>query len=168
MPISMYDASIPPMIRMLTNLKAVLKKGAADAKARKYDPKVLVEGRLYPDMFPLARQVQIATDVAKAAAARLAGKTPPKYADNESTFPELIARVDRTIRYLRTFRREQFEGAEKRHIRVPLRSGTLEFKGLPYLNRWVLPNFYFHVTTAYAILRHNGVVLGKLDFLGKN
>jgi hypothetical protein len=167
MPISIYDASIPPMIRALRNLSAILKKGAADAKTRKYDPKVLVEGRLYPDMFHLARQVQIATDVAKGAAARLAGMQPPKYADDESTFPELVARIDRTIKYLRTFKRGQFEDAEDRTIRLPLRSGTLEFKGLPYLTGWVLPNFYFHVTTAYAILRHNGVAIGKMDFLGK-
>lgn len=167
MSISMYQASIPPILRTLTNLRAVLEKAAAHAEARKIDPSVLVNARLYPDMFPLSRQVQIATDNAKGAASRLAGKEPPKYEDNESTFPELVARIDKTIALLETFKPEQIDGSEDKTIMLPMHDRTLTFKGMPYLLDYVLPNIYFHVTTAYGILRHNGVEIGKKDFLGK-
>jgi hypothetical protein len=167
MTISMYQASIPPIIRSLTNLRANLDKAAAHAEARKIDPSVLINARLYPDMFPLSRQVQIATDTAKGAVSRLAGKEPPKYEDNESTFPELVARIDKTVALLETFKPDQIDGSEEKSISLPMHDRTLAFKGLPYLLDYVLPNIYFHVTTAYAILRHNGVEIGKKDFLGK-
>jgi hypothetical protein len=167
MAISMYLASIPPILRALTNLRTILEKAEAHAEARKIDPSVLVNARLYPDMFPLSRQVQIATDNAKGAASRLAGTTPPKYEDNESTFPELVARIDKTIALLKTFKPEQIDGSEEKTITLPMHDRTLTFKGLPYLLDYVIPNIYFHVTTAYAILRHNGVEIGKKDFLGE-
>ena len=167
MSITMYLASIPPILRTLTNLRAVLEKAAAHAEARKIDPSVLINARLYPDMFPLSRQVQIATDNAKGAASRLAGREPPKYEDNESTFPELVARIDKTIALLETFKPEHIDGSEDKTITLPMHDRTLTFKGMPYLLDYVLPNIYFHVTIAYAILRHNGVEIGKKDFLGK-
>lgn len=167
MPISMYLVSVPPIIRALTNLRAVLEKAAAHAEVKKIDPSVLVNARLYLDMLPLSRQVLIATDNAKGAASRLAGMEPPKYEDNESTFPELVARIDKTIALLETFKPEQIDGSEDKTISLPLHDKTLTFKGMPYLLVYVLPNIYFHVTTAYAILRHNGVEIGKQDFLGK-
>lgn len=167
MSISMYLASIPPILRTLTNLRAVLEKAAAHAEARKIDPSVLINARLYPDMFPLSRQVQIATDNAKGAASRLAGREPPKYEDNESTFPELVARIDKTIALLETFKPEHIDGSEDKTITLPMHDRTLTFKGMPYLLDYVLPNIYFHVTIAYAILRHSGVEIGKKDFLGK-
>lgn len=167
MSISMYLASVPPILRALTNLRAILEKAAAHAEAKKIDPLVLVNARLYPDMYPLSRQVQIATDNAKGAASRLAGMEPPKYEDNESTFPELVARIDKTIALLETFKPEQIDGSEDKTITLPMRDRTLTFKGMPYLLDYVLPTIYFHVTTAYAILRHNGVEIGKRDFMGK-
>ncbi|MDP1678654.1 MAG: DUF1993 domain-containing protein [Candidatus Nitrotoga sp.] len=167
MSISMYQASVPPIIHTLSNLRAILEKAGAYADARKIAPSVLVNARLYPDMLPLSRQVQIASDIAKGGACRLAGVEPPKYEDNESTFPELVARLDKTIALLETFKPEQIDGTEDKTINLPLHDRTLTFKGLPYLLDSVLPNVYFHVTTAYAILRHNGVEIGKQDFLGK-
>ncbi|MHB1244978.1 MAG: DUF1993 domain-containing protein [Sulfuriferula sp.] len=167
MPISMYLASVPPIRRALTNLRAILEKAAAHAEARKIDPAVLINARLYPDMLPLVRQVLIATDNAKGAASRLAGMESPKYEDNETTFPELVARIDKTIALLQTFKPEQIDGSEDKTISLPMHDKTLTFKGLPYLLEYVLPNIYFHVTTAYAILRHSGVEIGKQDFLGK-
>ncbi len=167
MPISMYLASVPPILRALTNLRAVLEKAAAHAEAKKIDPAVLINARLYPDMLPFLRQVLIATDNAKGAASRLAGMDPPKYEDNESTFPELVARIDKTIALLQTFKPEQIDGSEDKTISLPLHDKTLTFNGMSYLLDYALPNFYFHVTTAYAILRHNGVEIGKQDFLGK-
>ena len=167
MAISMYQASVPTFIRMLNNLTGVLAKGASHAEARKIDPAVLVNSRLFPDMFPLTRQVQIATDNAKGGAARLAGLEPPKYEDNESSFPELIARIDKTVAYLKTFKPEQIDGSEERTITLKLGKETLTFQGLPYLLNRVLPNIYFHSVTAYNILRHNGVDVGKKDYLGK-
>ena len=167
MTISMYRASVPPIVRSLTNLRAVLEKAAAHAEAKKIDPSVLPATRLYPDMFPLSRQVQIATDNAKGVAARLAGLEPPKYEDKESTLPELVARIDKTLAYLGTFGPERIDGSEEKTIVLPMRSGPLNLAGLRYLLELVLPNFYFHVTIAYAILRHCGVEIGKQDFLGK-
>jgi len=167
MSISMYPASVTIFLRTLANLKAILEKAAAHAEARKITPSVLLNARLYPDMFPLSRQVQIATDNAKGAASRLAGIEPPKYEDNETSFEELVARIDKTIAFLETFKPEQIDGSEDKTITLPMRDRTLTFKGLPYLLEYVLPNIYFHTTTAYAILRHNGVEIGKQDFLGK-
>lgn len=166
MTISMYQASVPPIIKTLSNLRSLLEKAAVHVEAKKIDPLVLVNARLYPDMFPLSRQVQIATDMAKGAASRLAGREVPKYEDNEVTFADLIARLDKTIVLLETFTATDIDGSEDNTITLPMRDRTLTFKGLPYLIDYVLPNIYFHVTTAYAILRHNGVVIGKKDFLG--
>ena len=167
MKISMYQASVPAMIKTLSNLRNFLEKALTHAEAKKIDPSVLVNARLYPDMFPLSRQVQIATDMAKGAASRLAGQEVPSYEDNEATFPELIARLDKTIALLVTFKPGDIDGSEDRTITLPMRDRTLTFKGLPYLIDYVLPNVYFHTTTAFAILRHNGVEIGKKDFLGK-
>jgi hypothetical protein len=162
----MYAASVPPMIRSLTNLRSILEKAISHAEAKKIDPSVLVSARLYPDMFPLVRQVQIATDVAKGAVSRLAGLEPPKYEDNESTFSEILARIDKTIALLESSDPKQIDGTEDKTITLPMHDKTVDFKGLPYLLDFVLPNVYFHVTTVYAILRHNGVEIGKKDFLG--
>ena len=166
MAISMYQASVPAFTRMLANLRSILEKGAAHAAAKKFDAAVLVNARLAPDMFALARQVQIASDMAKGCASRLAGAEVPKYDDNEATIPELLARIDKTLAHLKGFRPAQIDGSEDREIVLPLRTGERRFKGQDYLLHFALPNFYFHVTTAYAILRHNGVELGKGDFLG--
>lgn len=166
MTISIYDQLIPVLTHMLGSLDAVLAKAEADCAARKIDPQVFVNGRLAPDMLPLKRQVQIATDHAKGAATRLAGLENPKWADDESSIPELRARIDKTVVYLSGFEPEQFDGAETRAIEVKLPSTTLRFTGKDYLLRFAMPNFYFHYTTAYAILRHNGVPIGKRDFLG--
>lgn len=166
MPISMYQACVPPCIRALQNLATILDKGAAHAAARKIDPAVLVNARLFPDMFPLARQVQIASDVAKAGASRLAGVEPPSYADDEASFPELLERVGKTVAYLETIQPARLDGSEERTVTWKMRGRETSLQGLPYLTNWVLPNVHFHVTAAYAILRHNGVELGKADYLG--
>jgi hypothetical protein len=166
MTMSMYQAAVPPSIRALTSQVAILERDVAHCEARKIDPSVLVGARLFPDMFPLSRQVQIATDVAKGGAARLAGQAPPAYEDTESTFAELIARVHKTIAYLKTFSPEQLDGTEDKVITLKMRNGERQFHGMAYVQSFVLPNVYFHVTTAYNILRHNGVEIGKQDFLG--
>jgi len=166
MKITMYSASVEVFQPMLANLAALLEKARATAEARKFEPGVLVNARLAPDMFPLARQVQLASDFAKNSTARLAGIEPPRYEDTESTFAELKTRIDRTIDWLKSVPATALEGSEDRDIKVPLRERTLEIKGLPFLRNWAIPNFFFHVTTAYNILRHNGVELGKRDFLG--
>lgn len=168
MTISMYQASVPVFNRMLNNLAAVLEKGAAHAAAKKIDPAVLVNSRLYPDMFPLSKQIQIAADTAKGCVARLAGQEPPKYEDNEAAFAELVARINKTVAYVNTFKPGQIDGSEGKTITLQMRSGPLTFLGMPYLLDFVYPNFYFHVTTAYDILRHSGVEVGKQDFLGKS
>ena len=162
----MYVSSVPPIIRSLTNLSSILEKAVVYAEVKNIDPSVLINARLYPDMFPLSRQVQIATDVAKGAISRLAGLEPPAYEDNESTFPELLARIDKTITLLESFKPEQIDGSEDKTILLPMHDRTITFKGLPYLLDFVIPNVYFHVTTTYAILRHNGLDIGKKDFLG--
>lgn len=162
----MYAVTVPPIIRSLSNLRSILEKAAAHAEAKKIDPSIFVNARLYPDMYALSRQVQIATDVAKGAVSRLAGLEPPKYEDNESTIPQLLARIDKTVALLESISAEQLDGAEDRTINLPMHDKTITFKGLPYLLDFVLPNVYFHVSTAYGILRHNGVVIGKQDFLG--
>jgi uncharacterized protein len=154
-------------IRTLNNLIGILEKGAIYAETKKIDPSVLVNSRLFPDMFPLSKQVQIASDIAKRGAAQLAGVEAPKFEDNETTFPELIERVQKTISYLDTLKPEQIDGSEERTITLQMRDNTLSFQGMPFLLYFVLPNVYFHVTTAYNILRHCGVEVGKQDFLGK-
>ncbi len=166
MKISMYAASVPVFVHALNNLTTILEKGAAYAEAKKLDPSVLVNARLFPDMFPLARQVQIATDIAKSGAARLAGIEPPPYEDTEKTMPELLARVKKTVSFLQTLKAEAMEGSEDKTITWQTRTSTKSMQGLSYLQSHVTPNVYFHVTTAYNVLRHNGVDLGKKDFLG--
>jgi hypothetical protein len=169
MPVSLHDASVGTFVRMLTNLDAILDKAALHAEQKKIDPAVLLNARLYPDMFPLTRQVQIACDMAKSGAGRLAGAELPKHPDTEATFAELKARIAKVIAYVNGLDRGAIEAGEQRAITVPLRDRTLEFRsGLPYLLGWVLPNFYFHVTTAYNILRHNGLEIGKPDYLGRS
>lgn len=166
MSISMYQASLPVLIRGLTNLQAILGKAQAHAAAKQIEPSVFTNARLAPDMLPLVRQIYIVSDTAKGCAARLAGVEPPKFEDVEQTFDELQSRLQRTIDYLKEFNAAQIDGSESRAITLKMRSGPLEFTGLSYLFGFVLPNFYFHITTAYGILRHNGVELGKLDYLG--
>jgi uncharacterized protein len=166
MAISMYQASVPALLQMLNNLKAILKKGAAHAEARKIDPAALLGFRLFPDMFPLSRQVQIATDMTKACVARLSGGEPPKWEDNEKTFEELCARIDKAIEFAKGFEPAQIDGSEDREVVLKTPRGDLKFKGQPFLVHFILPSLYFHVTTAYNILRHNGVELGKMDFVG--
>ena len=166
MAISIYDQFVPPFTRMLTNLDNVLKKAEADCEARKIDPSVFINGRLAPDMLPLVRQVQIATDHAKGAASRLAGQEAPKWADDEKTFADLHARVVKTIDHLKAFKPAQFDTAETRSIELKFPNGAMSFNGKDYLLNFAVPNFYFHYVTAYAILRHNGVQIGKGDFIG--
>lgn len=166
MSISMYQASLPVLIRGLTNLQVILGKAEAHAAEKQIEPSVFTTARLAPDMLPLTRQVYIASDTAKGCAARLAGVEAPKFDDVEQTFEELIARLQKTIDYLQEFKPEQIDGSEAREISLKMRTGPIEFTGLSYLLGFVLPNFYFHVTTAYDILRHHGVGLGKLDYLG--
>lgn len=166
MTISMYDASVPVFTQMLQSLLNILKKADAYVESSKIDPKALIQARLYPNMLPLSVQVQIAGDTAKGCAARLAGVEPPVYEDNESTFAELIARVSKTIEYLKTIEKEKVDGTENNQIHYPHHGQTATMEGLPYLLHRSLPNFYFHVTTAYAILRHNGLELGKSDYIG--
>ena len=168
MNISMYQASIPVLTKILANLAGILEKAEAHAANKKIDPAVFVQARLYPDMYPLARQIQIATDVAKGCAARLSGQTPPVYEDNETTFAELQARIAKTIAFLKTFTPEQIDGTEEATITLKTGGREKSFKGLPYLLEFVLPNVYFHTTTTYAILRHGGVELGKADFQGSH
>ncbi|MCY1269191.1 hypothetical protein D9M68_203690 [compost metagenome] len=166
MSLSVYETSVPVFIRMLGNLSAILAKAAAHAKAKSIDPAVLVNARLAPDMLPLARQVQIASDSAKGCAARLAGIDIPVYPDDETTFDELQARIARTIRFLEGIKAEQLDGSETRTIQLKLRNREVTFSGRDFLLGFATPNFYFHVTTAYDILRHNGVEIGKMDYLG--
>ncbi len=167
MTISMYQASVPPLMRTLSNLVAILEKGAVHAEAKKIDPSVFINSRLYPDMLALGKQVQIASDIARRGVARLAGSEAPPMEDNEATFADFIGRLQKTIAYLETFKPDQIDGSEGKSIALPMRGDIMHFEGLPFLLYFVLPNVYFHVTTTYAILRHNGVELGKLDFLGK-
>ncbi|MEL7245131.1 MAG: DUF1993 domain-containing protein [Cyanobacteria bacterium J06573_2] len=167
MTISMYQASVPVLIRSLNNLAAILEKGAAHAEAKNIDPSVLLGSRLYPDMFPLTKQVQIASDIARRGAARLADSEAPSIEDNETTFSELIARIQKTTSYLETLKPDVIDGSEEKSITLPVGKDTMTFTGMPFLLYFVMPNVYFHVTTAYDILRHCGVELGKMDFLGK-
>ncbi|HET9864179.1 MAG TPA: DUF1993 domain-containing protein [Steroidobacteraceae bacterium] len=167
MKISMYALSHDVFRKGLTQLLVVMDKAVANAKARNFDPNVFVGLRLAPDMLPFSRQVQITSDSAKNSMARLAGIDPPKFEDNEATFDELVTRVKKTLDYLSTVPPSALEGSEDRDIRIQLRDRTVEFKGLDYLQTWALPNFFFHYVTAYDLLRHNGVDVGKRDFLGR-
>jgi uncharacterized protein len=166
MALSMYQASVPVFQRMLGALDKILDKAAAHAEERKIEPTVLIGARLYPDMFPLSRQVQIATDHAKGASARLAGVAVPSFEDAEKMFPELKARIGKTLSFIATLKAAQIDGSEGRDISLKAGPRELSFKGQDYLLFFALPNFYFHTTTAYGILRHNGVGIGKPDFLG--
>lgn len=166
MAISMYEASVPVFVRMLNSLVAILGKAAAHAQAKKCDPDVFAGCRLIADMHPLSRQIQILSDTAKGAAARLTGMEPPQWRDEETTLPELLERLKKTSDYLQTFEPAQFEGCENRKIVLKLGPNTVEFEGKSYLLTFVLPNFFFHATTAYDILRANGVEIGKRDYMG--
>ena len=167
MKITVQAVTVDLFVNALTNLSALLEKGVASATARKFDPNVLVNARLAPDMFPLSKQVQIACDVAKNGTARLADVEPPRFEDNEKTFEELRARITRTIDYIKSVPAQSFEGAEDRDIKVPAGPDKfLDFKGLGFIQSFALPNVFFHITIAYAILRHNGVDVGKRDYLG--
>lgn len=166
MSLSMYQASVPTFIHGLKNLSAILAKAVAYAESKKIEPLVLVNARLAPDMFPLSKQVQIATDIVKGGAARLAGVEVPTFADTESSFPELQERIAKTIAFLETLTAAQIDGSEEKAINLKVGGHELSFKGQAYLLTFVIPNLYFHTTTAYAILRHNGVDIGKMDFLG--
>lgn len=163
---SMYTLSSPVFVKALTNLSVILDKAAAHAAAKKIEPAVLLNSRLIPDMLPLTRQVQIACDFAKGAAARLAGQEPPNWEDKEATFDELKARIARTIEFVNGFSAAQIDGSEDRAIAIKVRGDTVHTTGLPYLAQRVLPNFFFHLTTAYALLRKDGVDIGKKDFIG--
>ena len=163
---TLYDTAVPVFELMLTNLSTLLDKAAAHATARGYEPAVLLQSRLFPDMFPLVRQAQIATDSAKFGVARLTGVEAPRFADDETTFEQLKTRVERTRAFIAGVPRDAFEGADTRRIEVPTRAASYAFDGRTYLLHWALPNFHFHVVTAYNILRHNGVEIGKRDYLG--
>lgn len=166
MSLSIYEVSIPVLIRGLTNLSAIIEKAATHAAAKNIDPVVLAQARLYPDMHPLTRQVQIACDTAKGAAARLAGIEVPKHEDNEVTLADLEHRIAKTLDFLKSVSVERLNGAETRAIEIVAPNRTLKFTGLSYLTNFVLPNFFFHESVTYALLRQNGVEIGKADFLG--
>ncbi len=167
MSLSMYQASVPGFTQILGALAGVLSKAEAPAAAKKVDPAVLLAARLYPDMFPTSRQVQLACDFPKGALARLAGSDAPALADNEKSFAELKERIKRTLDYVQGFKPEQIDRTEGREVVLKVGGRELTFKGQPYLLQFVMPNFSFHSTAAYAILRHNGVELGKRDFMGQ-
>ena len=166
MSLSMHSASIPYFVRALNNLSAILEKGAAHAQENDIDPSILVTDRLFPDMFPLSRQVQIACDVSKGAAARISGIEAPSHEDSESSFEELIERINKTIEFLNSLPTDKINGTEEKEIKFQAGPYELDFTGATYLSIWALPNIYFHVTTTYNILRHNGVALGKIDYVG--
>jgi hypothetical protein len=166
MKISMHAMSYDVFKRALSQLQHVMEKAVANAKARNFEPSVLVSARLAPDMLPFARQVQLTSDFAKNSMARLAGIDPPKFEDTETTMDELFARVKKTIEFIDSVPAAALEGSETRDIKIALRDRTVEFKGLEFLKHWALPNFFFHHVTAYNLLRHNGVDIGKKDFLG--
>ncbi len=166
MSITMYTASTPRFSNILKNLSEILTKAEAHALARKIDPAVLIGARLYPDMLPLAKQIQIACDTAKGAVARLAGAEVPRHEDTEQSFAELQQRIARVVAFIESVPAERIDGSEERKILLTLRGQEVAYTGLQYLTGFALPNFYFHVVTAYDILRHNGVELGKRDYLG--
>jgi len=166
MSLSMYQASTPMFIRMLGNLSKILDKAAVYAEAKKIEPAVLVNARLAPDMFPFSRQIQIAADMVKGCAARLAGVEVPSYQDTESTIPELQERIRKTVGFLQSVSATQIDGSEDKTITLKMRGNDVSMKGQAYLLGFVIPNFFFHITTAYAILRHNGLEIGKMDYIG--
>jgi uncharacterized protein len=166
MKISMYSMSVESFLPMLGTLSSLLNKALKHAADKKFEPSVLVNARLAPDMLPLSRQIQIACDMAKNGSSRLAGQEAPRFEDNETTMEELLTRVARTIDHVKNIPANAINGSEDRDIKIPMRDRTLEMKGLPFLKTWALPNFYFHIVMAYAILRHNGIEIGKRDFLG--
>jgi len=166
MTISMYQVAVPTFLQILTAMSKIIDKASAHAAARKIDQANFLNARLAPDMFNLTRQVQVAADFAKNTVARLAGVEIPKFEDNEKTFEELKARIAKTVDYVKSFKPEQIDGSENRDITLPLGGQPMTFKGQAYLMSFALPNFYFHATAAYAILRHNGLEIGKRDFLG--
>ncbi len=161
----LYEITVPPMIKMLGNLVHLLEKGENLAAVKKFEPEVLLQSRLAPDQFPLARQIQIACDTAKLGAARLTGKEAPTHSDNEKTFAEFKTRIQSVITYLEKFTVQDFKESETRHISQPRWEGQY-LTGKEYVFHHAVPNFYFHVTAAYEILRHNGVEVGKKDYLG--
>jgi len=162
----MHALSVEVFVHTLGNLSWLLEKGANSAAKRKFDPNILLASRLAPDMLPLTRQVQTACDLAKNSVARLAAQEPPRFEDTETSIEQLRARIARTIDFLKSVPPAALEGSDARDIKLPMGGErTLELKGLEYLQRWAIPNVFFHVTTAYDILRHNGVELGKRDFL---
>ena len=162
----LYDFTVPAFTAALTNLSAQIDKAAAHCKQKEFDDQQLAASRLIADMLPFTSQVQIACDIAKGAVARLAGMEPPKHEDTEKTFPELKARIAKTLDFIGSVQPQQFSGAETREVVLKFPALTLQFKGKDFLTKFALPNFYFHATTAYAILRENGVALGKADYLG--
>ena len=166
MSLSMYSCSIPIFVRYLNNLSAILEKGANYCIEKEIDETVLITGRLYPDMLPMSSQVQIACDMVKGAGARLSGIDAPKFEDNETNFAELKTRITKTLDFLQSLPKDKFNGTEEKQINMQAGPRELEFTGKNYLTLMVLPNLYFHITTTYNILRHNGVELGKMDYLG--
>ncbi|HWJ95373.1 MAG TPA: DUF1993 domain-containing protein [Telluria sp.] len=166
MSLSMYDASVPVFRQMLNSLAAILAKAEEHAKEKKIEPAALLQARLFPDMFPLTRQVQVAADFAKGASARLAGVAVPSYEDTEQSFADLQARIAKTLAFIDSLPVDAIAGSEERDITTGSGANVRQFKGRPYLLHYALPHFYFHTTTAYAILRHNGVEVGKKDFIG--
>lgn len=163
----LYDVSITPLVRNLQNLKHILQQGELYADEKKVVPDVLLNSRLSVDMYPLTRQVQLVSDMSKGAGARLAGIEIPQYSDDETSFEMLYARIDKTIDFLSQIQPAQLEGAESKEVVLTIRKVELTFTGLDYLQKWAMPNVYFHSTTAYNILRHIGVPLGKTDYLGQ-
>ena len=162
----LHAVSVPVFARMLRNLSSLLDKMVADLEARKVEPAVLLQSRLYPDMFPLVQQVQLACDFAKGASARLAGVAVPAFPDEEKTVDDLKVRIAKIVTFVEGLAATDVDAGAERDITLKLRDRTLELKGVDYLNDMAMPNFYFHVTTAYAIMRHNGVAVGKKDFVG--
>ena len=166
MSITMHSASVPIFVRMLANVNAWLDKAEAHATAKKFDTSVYLSARLAPDMLPFTKQIQIACDTVKFCVARLASVDSPKFDDNETTLTELRERINATIAYVKSVPAAQIDGSEEKDITLPRRDGPIIMKGEAYLKHFVLPNFFFHLTTAYALLRHNGVEVGKMDYLG--
>ncbi|MEY4588356.1 MAG: hypothetical protein RL497_432 [Pseudomonadota bacterium] len=166
MAISLFKITVPFLTHQLTVLNELLSKAEAHAALKKIDPTVFIQARLFPDMFPLVKQIQIATDMSKGAAARLANVEIPRFEDTETTFAELHSRINKCIDFINSLNETQFAGAECRSIQFKVGSYELTFNGDTYVTQWVLPNVFFHITTAYNILRHNGVEIGKKDFLG--
>lgn len=167
MKVSIHSLAVDQVAHTLQQLSGLLDKGVAYAEAKKFDPSVLAGSRLAPDMHPLSKQIQFVSDTAKFGVARLGAVDAPKFEDTEKTIDELKARLAKTIDYIKSVPASAFEGGEDRDIKIQLPNRTIEMKGLTYLNGWLLPNFFFHVSMAYAILRHNGVDVGKRDFLGE-